>query len=144
MEASSTVLEPSWASWSDLWASWALGGELREGLRVVWGVATAPDVTREIPKAPQAPRSAREHPGVRESAPFSTRIQVAAAAQLRQQHSCEPWGTPLRARGTVADIYIYIYIYIYIHTYIYMYIYIHIYVNMYVYTHYPRMINLHV
>ena len=82
MEASSTVLEPSWASWSDLWASWALGGELREGLRVVWGVATVPKVTRRTPEAPGKPQERPRAPGNPGVRPFK-KLQ----SWLQQQHS---------------------------------------------------------
>ena len=49
-----------------------------------------------------------EHPGSARERPGTPGKLVARALKnlqswLQQQHSCEPWGTPLRAKGTVAD-----------------------------------------
>ena len=53
---------------------------------------------------PCNPKSAQERPALRGLWPLK-KLQPGplAAAAAAQQHSYEPWGTPLRARGTVAD-----------------------------------------
>ena len=120
-------LGPSWeASWRLLGASWrplvpsgghlgrlgailerfgALLGHLRSLLGPSWPVRGPfeaghrpigrRDDSQERPRAPG-------NPGVRPLKKLQPWLLAAAAAA--QQHGCEPWGTPLRARGTVADL----------------------------------------
>ena len=94
-------------------------GHLRSLLGPSWPVrgpfeAGSPS-RRPTRNTPEAPKSARErprapgNPGVRPLKKLQPGLlAVAAAAQQHsceaQQQSCEPWGTPLRARGTVADL----------------------------------------
>ena len=127
------LLGPSWeASWRLLGASWrpivpsgghlgrlgailerfrALVGNLRSLLGPSWPVrgpfeAGSPSrrPTRVTPETPESARKrprAPGNPGVRPLKKLQPWLLAVAAAA--QQHSCEPWGTPLRARGTVAD-----------------------------------------
>ena len=132
------LLGPSWeASWRLLGASWRpLGpsgghlGRLRAIFRRLWalsdrldgpprwpGPVLGPSWARGPSRRPtretqEAPRSAKKrpaapgNPGVRPLKKLQPWLLAVAAAA--QQHSCEPWGTPLRARGTVADIMIFV------------------------------------
>ena len=70
----------------------------------VWGPSWARGPSRRPTReTPEAPKSARESGGV---GPKETTI-----LDLSGLH--EPWGTPLRAKGTVADYYYYDYYYFY-------------------------------
>ena len=63
--------------------------------------------TRHIPAAPGSAQERPRAPGNPWVRPLK-KLQpwLLAVAAAAQQHSCEPWGTPLRARGTVADNYL--------------------------------------
>ena len=71
----------------------ACEGPLRGRVTVPEAGATHPESARERPEAPG-------NPGVWPLKKLQPWLLAAAAAQ---QHSCELWGTPLHARGTVAD-----------------------------------------
>ena len=112
LEASGRVLEASWPVWVPSWASWSdlssalspfqSSGRPPEAALACFGTLvgerSVPEADATIPESarprPEAPRSARESGGV---GPKETTI-----LDLSGLH--EPWGTPLRAKGTVADI----------------------------------------
>ena len=114
-EASWGVLEASWAVWGPSWASRgdlssALGPPGSSGrppgaalgrFGALVGERTIPEAHAEHPESAQERPGAPGNPGVRPLKKLQPWLLAVAAAA--QQHSCEPWGTPLRARGTVAD-----------------------------------------
>ena len=99
LEAYCAVWRPSCASWSDLGAIRGSFGPSQEPFGAILacegplrGRSPSRKPTRETPRAPGSARNTGG-PALKK---LETWLQ-------QQQHSCEPWGTPLRARGTVAD-----------------------------------------
>ena len=112
LEAYCAVWRPSWASWSDLGAIRGSFGPSQEPFGAILacegplrGRVTVPEADATNPRSAQERPRAPGTPGVRPLKKLQPWLLAVAAAA--QQHSCEPWGTPLRASGTVADIRIY-------------------------------------
>ena len=108
LEAYCAVWRPSWASWSDLGAIPGSCGQSQEPFGAILacegplrGRVTVPEAHATNPRSAQERPRAPGTPGVRPLKKLQPWLLAVAAAA--QQHSCEPWGAPLRARGTVAD-----------------------------------------
>ena len=121
MEASRGVLEASWAVWtqsrasgserSAIWGSLGSPKRPQEPPRSSQGSPPEPPgSSQEPPRAPgeppRAPRSPQEPPrapGSRWETGVPAPKKPSAPLDLRTAGLHEPWGTPLRAEGTVAD-----------------------------------------
>ena len=122
LEAHWAVLRPSWVSWADrsatrgsLGPSWGPLGALlavlegSEGrLRPVEQLPGAPGNSRELPEIAKNPRKSPGRGKNPQESPGKPRVRapkkLSAPLPLRAAELHEPWGTPLRAEGTVADI----------------------------------------